>query len=102
MAILNDMGDTIDISIAKIDAQGGWNPLATEIKFYHSIDSFNRPTIWTKNNNDIKTGAYLQPEWYTTYLTADEYYLYKLSPKAKARIEKEVRRKIAHEIVFGR
>jgi hypothetical protein len=77
--------------LKRIDECGGWPVGFRFVSFYHQVESNGRPCEFS---ND-----YRRDGWWTTIATADDYYRWKLSPEAMKKIENEVRRKVAGEII---
>ena len=73
-----------------IDDTGGWPVGYTHVSFFHDGPFGNRYCQFT--TYPLNTG------WWTTVCDADDYYRWKLSPKALKKIEGEARRKIIRSL----
>ena len=77
-----------DSFFKKIDECGGWPVNLKYVSFCHSD---KRECIFGMES--------LRNEWWTTIYSADDYYMWKLSPEAKDKWEKSVRRKIGRSLL---
>ena len=84
------LGAPEETFLQSIDETGGWPVGYTHVSFYHDGPFGNRYCQFT--TYPLNTG------WWTTVCNADDYYRWKLSPKALEKIEKEVRRKILRSL----
>ena len=76
--------------VAAIDAAGGWPLWATHVLFKHGDEPFDCA---------FSDGP-LRDEWWTTIMSADDYYWAKVSAEKKAEVRAEYRREMAQEIRF--
>lgn len=82
----------IETVVKAIDeAVGYWPSKATCVKFYHGAEEKDRICIFSDNNENS--------EWWSTCLTADEYYWHKLSEDEKATIKKRTIREFIDRII---
>lgn len=83
-------GDKDEQFFARVDAYGGWPVGMKYVSFYHSGPGGPRECEFGN--------TYLRTEWWTTVYQADDYYRWKLSPEAIAKIRDEERRKIIRSL----
>lgn len=72
-----------------IDEQGGWPHNAKSLVMRHGSD--DRECYFCEKEN-------IRDEWNTSILTADKYYMWKLSPEAKKKIRDEVLLELSNKI----
>lgn len=77
-------GEKDEKFFARIDEYGGWPVGMKYVSFFHSGPDGPRKCEF--GNEYLRTG------WWTTIAEADDYYLWKLSPQAKAALKLEGRK----------
>lgn len=83
--------DTKNEFFGRIDECGGWPHNAKSVVYKHCCEE-KRPCYFS-------AGANIRDEWNTSIYSADEYYMWKLSPVATAEFELEIRDKIVQKIL---
>lgn len=73
----------------KIDALGGWPIQAKSVVIKHGFAPYDCYFSVVREIRD---------EWNTSLYTSDDYYLWKLSDEAKAKIRDEERRKLIRQL----
>lgn len=84
-------GEDNETFLKRIDECGGWPYNAKSVVLKHVLEH-ERPCYFSTVEN-------VRDEYNTSILTADDYYWWKLSKAAKDKFEKDLRRKISHEIL---
>lgn len=83
-------GDKDHEFFARVDKYGGWPVGMKYVSFYHSGPAGPRECEF--GNEYLNTG------WWTTVFEADDYYRWKLSDKAIAKIRAEERKAIIRQL----
>jgi hypothetical protein len=77
---------------------GYWPAKASSLAYCHGtdeiIDGVNTRQFWF-------CSGMIRNEWNTSYITADEYYWFKLSEKSKSHIENQIRTKVMNNLTFN-
>lgn len=76
----------------RIDECGGWPTGMKYVTYQHTFES-KRPCYFGNENR--------RDEWNTTFHSADDYYLWKLSEEAKNEIRRKERLRIAQNISYN-
>ena len=74
----------------RVDECGGWPIGMKYVTLQHTVES--KRSCYFGNE-------YRRDEWNTTFKTADDYYLWKLSEEAKDKIRTEERRRIGRSLM---
>lgn len=73
----------------KIDQLGGWPPYAKSVVMVHGFSPFN---CYFSESREVRD------EWNSSVFTSDQYYYWKLSYEAKAKIQDEQRRLLIRQL----